>query len=363
MTFICNRKALLDELALLSTVAEAKTTMPILATTKFDFDGSLLILTATNMDTSLVTSLVATGDSWSGCVPSKQLYELTRLFNGEAIEFAPDEGRVTIKWGKSRHRLMLHDVAAFPWIAQPSGSKVSVQGEALRNALTRVLPCVTTEESRYTMQGVKFEGKDGTLKLIATNGHRLGVASLAIEGDISTLIPVEPLAVVLKTNSETIDIQADENRATFHCGPRQISAQLIAGTFPNWEMIVPKNQPYSCEFATSELISALHRANVTRAEIYKAGEGRILAGVKMVLDSRSITVATDESDRGNCEEPITATGNVNGNSIALRINPDYIMDFLRYSGERVKCELKDGMNALTFTDSSSFQYIVMPMRL
>lgn len=361
--FKVNRKALERELSLLATVAERKQTIPVLGSTLFNFSGNTLILTATDMDTSLITEMEASGDSWAGCIPSRQLYELTRLSGSEDIEFVPEDGRIAVKWDKSRHRLPLFDPTEFPVIEQPSGEPVTVPGEVFRSAVTRVLPCVTSEEARYVLQGVKLEARDNTLKLIATNRHRLGVASISVEGSIDTLVPAAPLSAVLKTDSEFIEIQANENRAMFRCGQRLVIAQLLAGTFPNWEMIVPKAMPYQLEIATSDLVNALRRVDITRAETYKAGEGRILAGVRMVFERTALTVETDVSDRGESQEPLDAVGNLNGESIVVRINPDYVMDFLRYADDKVKFEIKDGSSVLRFTDSSDFQYVVIPMRL
>src|SRR5829696_2365606 len=113
--FKVNRKSLAAELALLATTAERKTTMPILATIKFEFTGDTLVLTGTDIDTTIITEIEASGEPWTGCVPTKQLQELVRLFNGEEIEFTPKPNeRLQIRWGKSSHKLPVFPVADFP---------------------------------------------------------------------------------------------------------------------------------------------------------------------------------------------------------------------------------------------------------
>lgn len=364
MSFTVNRKSLLAELQLLQCIAEKKGTIPALSNVLCNLADGKLTLTASDMDVFIVSEIAAEGEAWVGCVPLSQLSAFARLAETDTVSLAEKAGHVEVKAGKPKCSLPLTPADAFPAVPLPAGDvKLTTQGEALRSALVRVLPCVMTEESRYIMQGVKFEAKAGALKLIATNSHRLGVATLDVEGEINTLIPQLGLQALLKTDSESVEIQTDENRASFRCGHRLIITRLLDRQFPNWELIMPKEMPFESQVSGEELLSALQRANITRSGTFKTGVGKILGSVTMIFQRELLTIDTGFSDRGRSEEPVMATSNLNGDSITVGVNPDYVMDFLRHAGQQVKCELKDAENILKFTDGSNFEYIVMPVRI
>lgn len=367
MSFTINRKALEAELSLLQSVAEKKGTIPVLSTVLMKFEGDKLRLTASDCDVFLITEINAEGEPWAGCIPLAQLTAFIRLSDTEFITCSEKQGHAQISAGKSKITLPITDPVNFPDCAIDFGDdKIPIAGDALRSAVTRCLPCVMDmdEESRWVLQGVKIEIADGKLRTIATNGHGLGMAEMdAGAGSYMALVPERALRALIRTKSETVQIQGDENRICFQCDHRTIIARLIAGAFPNWEMILPKEMPYKTEMAGDDLKLALRRVNLARSETYKTGVGRILGSVVMNFQNDAVVIDTGISDRGRCEEPVAATSNLNGDTIPVGINPDYVMDFLSNAGERVVCELKDGNNVLRFTDGSNFQYVVMPMRI
>lgn len=362
MTFSCNRKQLANELGLLSTIAERKTTMPVLATVLCRLSNGLLTLTATDLDVYIISELSAAGEPWAGCIPLDQFKNFARLAESETLDFTEKDNRIQIKAGRSKCALPITSVDQFPAKPELSGeAKLVVAGEPFRKDLARVLPCVSDEESRYAMRGVKFEAKDGTLKMVATDGHRLGVTSIAVKGEIDTLVPPPGLEALLQTDSESIEIRVNENHVSFTCGSRLIISRLIHGQFPQWQLIVPKDLSYQAEFASGELASALRRASLTRTEVYKTGTGKILGGVTMIFERELITVDTGVSDRGRSEEPVTAISNLNGDAVTVGINPDYVADFLRDANDKVKCEFKDASSVLRLTDGSAFECVIAPM--
>lgn len=355
--FTVNRKQLADELALLQTVAERKTTMPVLSNVMLDLAGDKLTLYATDLDASIVTEVAAEGEPWTGCLPMTELTKFVRLSESEQVVFQVKETRMLVKAGKAKCLLPMVERSQFPALPTiPAINGLTLSGETLRTLLTRVMPCATNEPSRYNMRGVKFEAKDGTLRLIATDGHRLGVATLAIEGAMDTLVPADGLAPLLKTTAGSITMQADDKQAWFRCNHQLITMRLLDGQFPRWEMIWPKALPYQSDVATEPLAAAFRRVEITR----DAARG---SAVRMSFQAGSISIDSGETDRGQCDELLDATSNLNGEAVLLGVNPDYVMDFLRHAGERVKCEFKDNSNVVKMSDGSAFEYVVMPMRL
>lgn len=363
--FTVERNALAAELALLQNVAEKKGTIPILQFALFDFDGGRLSITATDLDVTLTCEIKADGEPWAGCVPLKEVAALARLFT-EDVQFTPKpKDRVEIKSGPSVHLLPSPPKDSFPQIVNPSEPKsATLNGNLLREGLTRVLPCVTTEESRYTLAGVQFETKDKTLQLVATDTHRLGVALLPCETELKVLIPLAGLRALVRLESDSVEMQVDANHAQFTCDHRALTTRLLVGTFPNWEMIMPKELPHEIKVEAKALIAAIKRASITRAEGYKAGAGVVRAALKFTLAAKSITVESQETDKGKSDEAVSAQSNLNGKNYPVGLNPDYVLDFLNQVEGQVIWQMNNVESQQLLTaEGADFKYIVMPTRL
>lgn len=357
MTFTISRKPLLDELALLLTVAEKKGTMPTLSNVMMDVADGKLTLYATNIDSSIVSTIGVEGEPWTGCLPMVELGKFVRLAESDELKFEVKESRMQIKAGKAKCLLPIVSREHFPVLPVAiEGEGLTLPGETLRTMLTRVLPCVATTESRYTMRGVKFETKNGMLKMIATNEHRLGVVTLPITGEINTLVPADGLSPLLKTTAETVTMRASDNQASFHCDHQLITMRLTDGQFPAWKKIWPEEMPHHCEVSTEAITAALKRVEITRNVVRDSA-------IRLTFEKESISIDSGETDRGQCDELLSVTGNLNGESVLLGVNPDYLNDFFRYAGEQVKCEFRDNSSVLKLSDGSAFEYIVMPMRI
>lgn len=364
MSFVVNRKQLADELSLLQTVAEKKGTIPILSTVLMRFEGISLKLIASDGDVYMFTSVEAEGAAWAACVPLAQFSSFARLCGAEYLTLNQKGGGAELKCGTSVCSLPVVDAGQFPdYPLAFDGLKAIVSGDGLRTALARCLPCVSMGESRWALQGVKFESREGKIKIIATDRCRLAVGELPAKGDIDVLVPERALRALLRTDSETVEIQHDDSRVSLRCGHRTVITRLLANQFPNWEMILPKSLPCKVEIETKKFSEALKRTSITRSETYKGGVGRILGSVIMNFERSQIVIDTGVSDRGRSEELVSVQSNLNGDTISVGVNPDFIMDFLRYAGERVTCELKDGNNVLQFSDGSGLRYLVMPVRI
>lgn len=366
--FSVNRQALLRELSLLQSVTERKGTIPVLAMALFAFDGETLHLTATDCSRTLRTQAGANGEPYSGCLPLYQLASLLKLLDAEDVAFSPQvNGFVTVSAGRSKHKLPGLEASVFPdahSLTNATG-RFTVNAEQLRDALGRTLPCVSTEESRWTLQGVQFELKDGQLRLIATDSHRLAVCAVPVEGDdLAVLVPADGLASLLKMDAETITVDVSSNHVQFTCGTRTLLVRLLTGTFPNWQMIMPATLAHTVEVDTVQLITAIRRVSVTREERFKNGVGMMLGAIRLDFSRETLTVSTEETDAGQSTEVIAASTNLNGDDVAAGFNPDYLMDFLARAGDRVVMQLNDGKTQLLMTTPGvDCRYVVMPVRL
>lgn len=365
--FKINRDVLATELALLVSIAGQKNVIPALSTIRFSVQDGKAFMLASNSDVALFTEVDAEGDDWHGCIPAKPLYDLIRLASKvEEVAFTEQGGLMQITWGRSRHRLPITDFNKFPEVEGPSneGECLMVKGEDFNAALERVLPCAARDNTNVWMvQGVKLEAKEH-LKVVGTNTHRLGVMAVPSEGELDVFVPLFAASLLPKFKAEKVIIRHDGKQVSFTYDGRVLVSRLMAGKFPNWQAFMPSYLPLTVTVPTEELTGALKRADVTRDETFKTGLGRILMGVVLIFGKEELVIDTKHhAVYGRSEESVAVQSNLNGDLVYMGINPDYVMDFLRFAGETTTCELKDGNSVLKLTDGSAFEYVVVPQSL
>lgn len=360
------RAELAAELAIIGQVVKAERTIDVLTHVLVEFDGQAARLTGSSVDVTITSKISGKGEPWSGCIPWKQLTALSRALDSETVTLTPKDGRIQVKGGASKTLLCTLAVDQFPspeTILNPV--TFTVDGKELREGLKRVLPCVTREESRYAMAGVNFEARGSELRLVATDGFRLGVVTLPIsETTVTTLIPEDGLRPLLALESETITIQLSNSHAAFECGEHKLVARLITGQFPNWELIMLHGLPHRIELSADNLTAALKRADVVREQTFKTGVGVFKGGMKFTLAATSLTAEVQDNQRGAFSESLAATSNLNGDSVDVGFNPDYLRDFLATGEGSFICEWKDALSQFLFTwPNGNFKYVLMPVRL
>lgn len=345
MTFTVNRKALLDELALLQTVAEKRTTMPILEYIKFELTGEALRLTATSIDVSIVTQVAAQGEAWTGCLPSSQLYALVKLLGGETVDFKPDNDRVIIKWDKSKHKIPSMPVTDFPDVRQYEAEGFTVDATTLSSMLDHVAFAVLTpaddiKQTNRKYTGVSLTVKDKQLQLAATNITRFAAASCAVETDLTTevIIPNQALGPLTAMRDGTLTVSITPNYAHFTNGQRHLYTLLIDDKFPDWKSLFPSSYPYVAEIESGPLGTAIKRAMLTQNE----RRNMIMVGLRWTWANDELLIETKGGDLGKSDEVVAINcPSLNGSSIMLGMNGQQVIDVLPLLGERLTCGFSD----------------------
>jgi DNA polymerase-3 subunit beta len=255
MKIIAIRAGLLRELTALASVAEKKATLPILANVHLDAAlPSDLTLRATDLDiwlsTPLTVEVVAPG---AACLPVKRLLEIVKALPEAEITIEVTEQRATITCQKSRFVLATTDPDSFPEMPnlKTESTVVEVPGQILREMISHVQCAISQEESRYMLNGAKLEAKNGRLRLVATDGHRMSQAVVtpdqpAIAPDIAmdVLVPRKALAEIARlidtaTDLVRIEQLTQDGRLVVRTNKtsRVLVTRLLAGQFPNVDAI------------------------------------------------------------------------------------------------------------------------------
>lgn len=346
MTFTCNRKQLANELGLLSTIAERKTTLPVLEYTLFNLAGETLTLTASSIDTSVVTEIPAQGDEWAGCLPTAQLYSLVKLLSDETLTFTLREPRMQIKAGRAKHLLPVMPASEFPEIERHESQGFTIDASVFNSMLNHVsfaamVPSDDVKQSNRKYTGVDLTVKDGQLQLATTNIMRFAAVSHPVECDteLEVIIPSQAIGPLAAMKEGQLSIDVTSHYAHFGNGPRHLYTRLIDDKFPDWKSLFPKSYEHTAEIATEDLSAAVKRAMLTQNE----RRNLVIVGLRWTWAKDELLIETKGGDQGKSDELVAITcPSLNGSSLQLGMNGQQVLDALPLLGDKASCAFSDG---------------------
>ncbi|MGI4854108.1 MAG: DNA polymerase III subunit beta [Janthinobacterium lividum] len=371
-----SRAELLRELTAAQSVVERKTTIPILSNFLFEAQGDRLTITATDLDQSLRTSCPAKVKKPGACtVPARKLYDYIRLLpEGEISIKLQDNHWVQIRAGRSNTKMVGMARANFPQVPEfPASSAVKISAPALRSMVSKTIFAISSEESRYTLNGALLVLKAESMAMVATDGHRLahierlGETLEGISGEKKTLIPRKALGELqslLASGSgeedDTVEFADDETTLFFRMGGRVLTSRKLTGQFPNYEAVLPRDNNKFVIVRSEDLMGALQRVSQFADE--RSG------AIKIRLEQNELRISSSSTDAGESEDIIETPYNYD--PLVVGFNSQYLIDFLKAIGTagEVRLEFKDAQSAGQMrpedaNEDQKYRYILMPMRI
>jgi DNA polymerase-3 subunit beta len=378
MEFIINPSLLKEELGLLTPVIERKASIPVLSKIKMETNASgELALTATDLDVTMrslqVTDVLQTG---SILVEGRKLYDISRELPNEPIHFQLNKtGQIEIRYKKGRHKLGIVGAEQFPEVPVRKQAGVRVPAVILREAIRRTAFAVTTEQSRFTIQGAKIVIDDRSLTMVATDGHRLAYTRFPLVNStgqkLDLLVPKKTLAQLedlldreIRRDAESqIEIGDTGNQLCFAVGNHSLFSRTLTGTFPNWEMVLPKDLVYAAEISTEDFRRSLSRVTLTADDRNYS--------VTMEIEAGKLTLKSSTGEAEAQEEMLAALNGANGQEIhRLRFNSRYVQDFLQTISKAGSPTFAFGFNDAKSpcelflpTEREGYRYVLMPLML
>jgi DNA polymerase-3 subunit beta len=371
MQFVIARGALQKELSFVQGVVERKNTIPVLANILIESAGENAIrISGTDLDVTTRCDADADSIKTQGaiCVQARKLFDIARLLPDAPVSFKREENDwVTVECDRSKFRLPGIAKETFPELPGFKSTPLKLPASSLKSLIDRTIFAITQEEGRYTLSGAKFELGGESVKMVTTDGHRLAFAAIN-EGsptdsnaEIDVLIPRKTLAELSKLTSDfegDINLGADENHVYFQLGSRLLISRMLSGQFPNYEMVMPKNNDRSATFDTAALSQAVRRVALMSDDRSHA--------IRFHLSKEQLLISAQNSDEGEARE--TVESDYTGDETDIGFNAQYLQDFLNVVGsEKVTFEFKDGNSQAQLRpvsdNSSDYKYVVMPMRL
>jgi DNA polymerase-3 subunit beta len=348
-------------------VVSTRTTLPILSNVLLKAEGSHVEFTATDLDVTVVCKVEAkVAKAGAITLPVKKLFGIVRELTGE-IEIEADEKNVaSVRSGSSFFKINGLGADEFP--PMPSfkdEKKVSVAQENIRGMIKKTSFAVSTDESRYVLNGIFFILKDGKITLVATDGRRLALVDEEVElsekSSSEFIVPakaVNELTRLLQEKGE-VEIKLGENQASFALKQEKdfstvIITKLIEGNYPNYRQVIPSETKERIALSREEFVQALRRAEIMTSE--KANS------VKLNFGKNQLTITANSPEIGEARETIAI--NYKGKEIAIAFNPRYLIDPLNaLTNDEVFIELIDELSPGVIKINGPFLYVVMPMRL
>lgn len=367
MEFTLQKADFLKELQHAQAIVERKTTVPILSNLLLETKGNKIVVTATDLDVTIQNSCPAEiRVSGAITVSARKLFDLVRLLPEAPIHFkSAEQERITINCERTRFKIATLSKENFPDIPTGVEFPVTLPAEALGFMIGQCLCAMTQEESRYALNGAQLILNPNSLTLVATDGHRLvhiihNNPVTGVSGEQRLLVPRKTLVELAKLvdGVSQVEFGHSENHLFFRLDERLLVSRVLVGQFPNFEMVIPRDNDQTLLLNTSEFSGALKRVALMADE-----ESR---QVKFSIKEDTMEVWAASSDIGEAHETLPIQ--YSGSALDISFNAQYILDFLgNLNSEEVAFELKDGDTQGLLKprnqDSFALSYVVMPMKL
>jgi DNA polymerase-3 subunit beta len=370
MNFIVSKQSLQRELSFVQGVVEKKNTIPVLSNILIESLGENAIrITGTDLDVTIRCDTEAEIKTAGAiCVQARKLFEIVRLLPDAPIMFTKEDNDwVTVKCDRAKYKLVGVAKDAFPEVPSTKSAPTKISAAVLKTLIDRTIFAITQEESRYTLSGAKFILDEAGAKMVTTDGHRLAyverkrTAEDGVSDSIDTLIPRKTLAELTKLTADhdgEISLGMDENNIYFEVGSRLLISRMLYGQFPNYEMVMPKNNDKAVQFDSALLNLAIKRVALMADDRSHA--------IRFHLEPNQLVITSQNAEEGEAAE--TVPSDYNGENTDIGFNAQYLQDFLNVIGEgNVAFEFKDGNSQAQLRPAEGgeydYKYVVMPMRL
>jgi len=371
MKMIIERAILLKALGHVHSVVERRNTIPILSNVKFDADDGVLRLNATDMDIDIIEEVAASVSATGGATVSVHtLYDIVRkLPEGAQVEIDGDgSGQVTLSAGRSRFSLASLPVDEFPVLS--SGEfphQFSVSGDDLRGLVDRTRFAISTEETRYYLNGIYLHEVErngaAMLRSVATDGHRLASAEVPLptgaEGMPDVILPRKAVGELRKLVDELsgeIEISLSASKIRFSFDNLTLTSKLIDGTFPDYKRVIPEGNDKIMEVSRGSFAEAVDRVSAISSEKSRA--------IKLSLSENMLVLSASSQEYGSATEELEIA--YHGDQIEIGFNAAYLLDVTRQiEGETARFSMSDAASPTVMqeTDDDSALYVLMPMRV
>jgi DNA polymerase-3 subunit beta len=365
------RAALLKSLGHVQSVVERRNTIPILSNVLIEASadgpgGGTIRFMATDLDLQIVDEAAAAIDQpGTTTVSAHTLFEIVRkLPEGSQVSLSAAEGRLHIAASRYKSNLPTLPRDDFPVIAEGDlPTKFELPAATLRSIIDKTRFAISTEETRYYLNGIFFHVADDVLKAAATDGHRLARVTVArpegAQGMPDIIIPRKCIAELRKLLDEvegSVEVSLSASKIRFTLGHAVLTSKLIDGTFPDYSRVIPTGNDKLLRIDPKSFAQGVDRVATIASEKTRA--------VKMALDRDKITLSVTSPENGTAAEEVP--GDYTALGFEIGFNARYLLDILgQVEGDTIEVHLADAAapTLIRESDKAEALYVLMPMRV
>jgi DNA polymerase-3 subunit beta len=370
MKFIVSSVALLKKLQVIGGVINSSNTIPVLDHFLFELESSNLTITASDLETTMSTTIDVDSESKGKlAIPSKLLLDTLKTFPEQPLTFVVLENNIIeINSNHGKYALAYSDGEQFPKTIQldnPSSTKLS--SEVLLKAINNTLFAAGNDDLRPVMSGVFFQLSNNNLTFVATDAHKLVKytrSDFTASETAEFIMPKKPLNLlkaILSDNADEIEVEYNNSNAKFILDDTLIICRLIDGNYPNYEAVIPKENPNVLTIDRVQFLNSVKRVSIFSNKTTHQIRLRA-AGAELNISAEDLDFSNKAEERLTCD--------YQGDDIQIGFNSRFLLEMLNnLTSSEIKLEmsLPNRAGILKPTSGSvegeSITMLVMPVML
>jgi DNA polymerase-3 subunit beta len=363
MKFSVTKEKLLECLQQVQNVVSTRTTLPILSNVLLQTNGREVRLTTTDLDVGVRGSFEANIEKEGATtLPARRLFTIIRELPSSEIQFDVDgKNAASIRSGQSFFKILGLPEEEFPPLPKFDDSKVvTIRQKDLRDGLRKTSYAISTDETRYVLNGVLFSFKDNKLTLVATDGRRLAMLDIDLEfprsHEADIIVPTKAVTELqrLLTDDGEVRVSVGGSQIAFDLNNSLLVSKLIEGNYPNYRQVIPGEMKERVTLERETFLNSLRRVSLLASDKSNS--------IKLNFSKNNIDITANTPEVGEAKESLPVA--YKGREFSIAFNPEFLMAPLRNLAEdEIFLDLIDEMSPGVIKIQSPFLYVLMPMRI
>jgi DNA polymerase-3 subunit beta len=363
MKLSATKEKLLEGLQQVQNVVSTRTTLPILSNVLLQAKEGAVHLTTTDLDVGVRGSFEANVDKVGATtLPARRLFTIIRELPSSEIAIEVDgKNAASIRSGQSFFKILGLPEEEFPPLPKFENAKVvTMRQKDLYDGLRKTAYAISTDETRYVLNGVLFSFKENKLTLVATDGRRLAMLDIELEfprsHEAEIIVPtkaVTELQRLLKDDGE-VKISVGSGQIAFDLNNTLLVSKLIEGNYPNYKQVIPSEAKERVTLERETFLNSLRRVSLLASDKSNS--------IKLNFSKNNIEITANTPEVGEARESLPVA--YKGRDFSIAFNPEFLMAPLRnLTEDEVFFDLIDEMSPGVLKIQTPFLYVLMPMRV
>ena len=363
MKFQIDRDAFLDGLQQVQHVVGTRTTLPILSNVLIEANEGVLKLTTTDLDVGMSGQVEADIEAGGATtLPARRLVSIVRELPSSEVSVEVDADNVaSVRSGPSFFKILGLDQDEFPPLPSfEDAREFSLEQKSLKDALRKTSYSISTDETRYVLNGIFCSFKDSSLTLVATDGRRLAMVEQEVEfpqsNEIDIIVPTKAINELQRLLEDEGDVKVSitDSQIAFELNDSILVSKLIEGNYPNFRQVIPGEAKERVTLEREVLHNAVKRVALLANEKSNS--------IKLTFEPDQLHISANSPEIGEAKESISI--NYKGPEMSIAFNPEFLMAPLRnLDQDEVFIDLIDEMSPGVMKIDEPFIYVLMPMRV